>query len=460
MKVLMRIHHYSTVLLRGLCVMLFLTVPWTCPGQAQTATNAAVISSATPQTAAVSPGETAVWLTFGLDRVPFLQAKPVGSIPLWQLLSSLIYIFLAFYVSKFLDFFIRERVRKWAEKTETKLDDLLLELLRGPVKVVTFVVLLHIGMEVYAWPTLWTDVFSKALKIIVACSITYVLLKAVDLSIGLWHHRVVPGDNEQFSRQLLPLISKTLKVFVVIVAALVTSQNLGLNVTGLIASLSIGGIAVGLAAQDTLANVFGAVAVLTDRPFQVGDRIQIDSIDGMVEAIGFRSTRVRNLDGFLVTIPNKTMGNATITNVSKRTNIKTVMNIGVTYDTTVEKLQRAMAILEEVLKPHPMTGDLIINFNKFESSSLNILVVHFWNSTDFKAYMQAFQLFNLEIKRRFDAEGINFAFPTQTLYVKQDSKWRLDHSRPPLDVPDNVLKGPLSASAELRLEGMESSQPG
>ncbi len=387
---------------------------------------AAAAGTATPSVLAPD-----IWLTFELDRVSWLQARPLAGIPLWQYLASLIYIFLAFYLSKFLDYFIRERVQKWAAHTKTKLDDLLVTLVRGPVKVITFVILLHVGMRVYSWPEGMEVFLSNALKIVVACSITYVLLKAIDTLMSLWRERATTPDNEQFSKQLLPLLSKTFKVFVVIVAVLVTSQNLGFNVTGLIASLSIGGLAVGLAAQDTLANVFGAVAVLMDKPFKVGDRIQLDSVDGTVEAIGFRSTRVRNLDGHLVTIPNKTMGNATITNVSARPNIKTVMNIGVTYDTPAEKVQRAMVILEEVLKPHPKTADLIICFNKFESSSLNILVVHWWNSTDFKAYLLEFQRLNLEIKRRFDAEGINFAFPTQTVYLKQDSEWKRSDTVPP-----------------------------
>jgi MscS family membrane protein len=224
---------------------------------------------------------------------------------------------------------------------------------------------------------------------------------------------------------LFPIIRKALKIFVVVVSVLVTSQNLGMNVTGLLASLSIGGLAVGLAAQDTLSNLFGAVAIFADKPFRVGDRIQLDTIDGEVEAIGLRSTRVRNLDGFLVTVPNKTMANASIINISKRPNIKTVMNIGVTYDTTSAQIERAMRIVDEIYRPHPKTADLQISFNKFESSSLNILVVHWWNSTDFKEYLAGFQLLNLELKRRFDAEQISFAFPSQTVYLRQDSQWRL-----------------------------------
>jgi MscS family membrane protein len=374
--------------------------------------------------AQVAPAPPGVWLTFGLDRLTALQAAPFAGIPLWQYLASLIYILLAFYLSKGLDAFINGRLKELAGRTETAVDDLVIELLRGPVRVTSFVILLHMGMRIYSWPEGAAAFFSKGLKVIVAVSITYVLLKLVDVWMGWWRERAAGGD-EQFGRQLLPLIGKSLKVFVVIVATLVTSQNLGLNVTGLIASLSIGGLAVGLAAQDTLANLFGAVAILVDKPFKVGDRIQIDAVDGLVETIGFRSTRVRNLDGYLVVIPNKTMGNAIITNVAERPNIKTVMNIGVTYDTPAERVQRAMQIIEEIYKPHPKTSDLIISFNKFESSSLNILVVHWWNSTDFKEYLLGFQHLNLELKRRFDAEGISFAFPTQTVYLRQNSEWRM-----------------------------------
>lgn len=364
-----------------------------------------------------------VWLTFGLDRVPGLGTEAFGN-PVWQYLSFLVYVVLAFYVAKLLDWVIQKQLKRWAAKTETQLDDLLLELLRGPVKVIAFVVFLHIGLRLFDWPE-WTSRFiSNGLKIVVACSLTYIAVKFVDLLTGLWQQRAAAQEGV-VDHQLFPIIRKTLKIFVLVVAVLVTSQNLGMNVTGLLASLSIGGLAVGLAAQDTLSNLFGAVAIFADKPFRVGDRIQLDTVDGTVESIGLRSTRVRNLDGHLVTIPNRTMANANIVNVSKRAKIKTVLNIGLTYDTPAERVERAVQILDEILRPHPKTADLLICFNKFESSSLNIQVVHWWKSTDFNEYALGFQQFNLELKRRFDAEGISFAFPTQTVYLRQDSEWRL-----------------------------------
>lgn len=364
-----------------------------------------------------------VWLTFGLDRVPGLGAEVFGN-PVWQYLSFLVYVVLAFYVAKLLDWVIQKQLKRWAAKTETQLDDLLLELLRGPIKVIAFVVFLHIGLRLFDWPE-WTSRFiSNGLKIVVACSLTYIAVKFVDLLTGLWQQRAAAQEGV-VDHQLFPIIRKTLKIFVLVVAVLVTSQNLGMNVTGLLASLSIGGLAIGLAAQDTLSNLFGAVAIFADKPFRVGDRIQLDTVDGTVEAIGLRSTRVRNLDGHLVTIPNRTMANANIVNVSKRAKIKTVMNIGLTYDTPAERVERAVQILDEIIRPHPKTADLLICFNKFESSSLNIQVVHWWKSTDFNEYALGFQQLNLELKRRFDAEGISFAFPTQTVYLRQDSEWRL-----------------------------------
>ena len=255
------------------------------------------------------------------------------------------------------------------------------------------------------------------INIILAVSLTYMALKVTDVLVDVWRARNPEGDKGA-DDQLFAVIRKGLKAFLFVIAALVTMQNLGVNVTAAIASLSIGGLAIGLAAQDTLANLFGAVAIFADKPFRVGDRIRLDHVDGTVEGIGLRSTRVRNLDGHLVTIPNKTMGNATITNITARPNIKTEMNLGLTYDTPPEKVKRASLIVEEVCRTLPKTADVWVGFNRFEASALNLNVVHWWAGTDAKAHLAEMQQLNLEIKRRFEAEGIEFAYPTQTVHVR------------------------------------------
>ncbi len=420
MKKLMRRALWFSV---GLC--------WTClvwfPAFGQTNTNTVTVTAEVQSTngvrsvsAVVRNLEQQVYFTFGLKRIPVLQRTLFG-VPLYQYAASLIYVFLAFYFSKFLDYLVGTQLKRWASRTKTRLDDLVIGLIHGPIKIITFVILLHIGLQVFPWPAWIAHWISKGLLVIVACSVTYMLLKCADIVVEYWGSRARAREDRIFNEQLFPVIRKSLKAFVIVVAALVTTQNLGLDITAMLASLSIGGLALGLAAQDTVANLFGAVAVFVDKPFRVGDRIKLDSIDGTVESIGLRSTRVRSLDGYLVTVPNKTMGNATITNVTRRPTIKTELNIGITYDMPAEKVQRALDILTDTFRKHPMTADLVVGFNRFADSALNINVVHWWRGTnDHKAYVQGMQEMNLAIKKQFDAEGIEFAFPTQTLYVKRD----------------------------------------
>jgi MscS family membrane protein len=355
-----------------------------------------------------------------ISDLPALKHQFLGN-EVWKYLFSLIYIFLAFYVSKILDYLTRVWLKRWAEKTETKFDDLVLELLNGPVKVISFVVFLRIGLEVFSWGPTVQVVLEKTFALVVVITITYTILKFVDLLMGYWKLRAAGEADKEFNEQLFPIIRKSLKIFVIIIAVLFTCQNVfEKNISAILASLSIGGLAIGLAAQDTLANLFGAVAVFIDKPFRIGDRIKVDSVDGAVETIGLRSTRVRTLDGHLASIPNKTVGNATIVNITERPTIKTEMNFGVTYDTSTEKLKLALKILEEIFRAHPKTKDLIVSFNKFDASSLNIQVVHWWDGVDARQQLAGMQEMNLKIKERFDIERIEFAFPTQTLYVKQD----------------------------------------
>ena len=389
-------------------------------------TNSGSLAAAARKFELVSPA----WIESLATHLPFLKSQLWGN-ELWKYLFSLIYIFLAFYISKLMDFLTRIWLKRWAERTKTRFDNLLLELLNGPVKVVAFVIFLSIGLDIFEWPEMVQKILAKGFTVIVAITLTYMVLKFIDLLMTYWRQRTHADTDGEFNKQLFPIMRKSLKVFIIVVATLVTLDNLGVNITAAIASLSIGGLAVGLAAQDTLANLFGAVSVFMDKPFRIGDRIQIDAVDGTVESIGMRSTRVRNLDGHLVTIPNKTMGNSTITNVTSRERIKTVMNIGITYDTPVEKLKQALSIIKEVYGKHPQTSELIMSFNKFDSSALNIMVVHFWKDSDFVASLAGLQEMNLTLKERFDREKISFAFPTQTLYLKQDSEWRLNPETPP-----------------------------
>lgn len=378
-------------------------------------------SQSTPPPLRVIVGRLTGVLTFGLDRLEPLN-RPLFGIALWQYLAFLIYLALAFLLAKLLDYLVRGRLKKLAKKTSTKLDDLLQELLGVPIKVIAFVILLHVGLRLFPWPEWLEDFLSKGMTVVLACSLTYVALKAVNLLMNFWRLRTHREEDRIFNDQLYPVITKSLKIFLVIIAVLLTCSNLGLNITSLIASLSVVGLALGLAAQDTVANVFGAVTVFADKPFRIGDRIKLEGVDGIVESIGLRSTRVRNADGHLITVPNKTMGNATITNISRQPTIRTLMNVGLTYDTSSETVQKAVSILEDVLRSDPKTHDLTISFNQFGDSALNLQIVHWWAGTDPREHLQTLQQLNLKIKERFDQEKISFAFPSRTLYLRHEGE--------------------------------------
>ncbi len=277
-------------------------------GLSATNTNpAATNASAAKSSALVKELASPNWIKNMAQDWPFLRYNLWGN-ELWKYIFSLIYIFLAFYVSKLLDYVTRIWLKKWADKTQTKFDDLLLTLLNGPVKIISFVIFLRIGLDVFEWPPHVQNYLGKGFTVIVGATITYAAMKLVDLLMGYWHLRAAADGDKEFREQLFPIIRKALKAFVVVVAVLVTLDNIEIKITAVLASLSIGGLAVGLAAQDTLANLFGAVAILLDKPFRIGDQIMLDNVTGAVETIGLRSTRVRNLDGHLVTIPQQDHG--------------------------------------------------------------------------------------------------------------------------------------------------------
>jgi MscS family membrane protein len=400
-------------LFRGFCVLLVIIVSWSLWAEAQNATNKAAPSAAsTNQPPALvrsvekMQGE---YLTFGLDRVePLRQFKFLGE-PLWKYLASLIYILLAFYISKLIDFMTYFWLKKLTAKHTEDLMEFLLELLRGPIKVVALVIFLNLGLNIFNWSEVAKVWLSKALILTVAASLTYLAVKVVYLLLDIWRRRSAHEDNRKFNDQLFMIIRRSSGAFIVIVSVLVTASNIGINITAAITSLSIGGLAVGLAAQDTLANLFGAVAVFADKPFRIGDYIKMSEAEGRVETIGLRSTRVRNPEGHLIAVPNKTMGNAAITNITQRATIKTTMNFTFPRTLPTDKIKRALALLEEVYRSNPMTQDVWISFNQFTGSNINIMVVHWWKETDYQKYLAGMQEMNLQVKERFDAEGIPFA---------------------------------------------------
>lgn len=220
--------------------------------------------------------------------------------------------------------------------------------------------------------------------------------------------------------QLLRLFSRLVGAVLAVTLILVGGEEVGLPLIGLVAGVGIGGLAIALAAQDTLRNVLGSLMIFFDQPYRAGDRIVVLGHDGIVEQIGLRSTRIRLLDGQLVTIPNEKMASAEIANVSQRPSIQRIIRLGLTYGTPPEKVERAIAVLHEILDGHAANWAQPprIHFAELAPDSLTLTAHTWYQPAVYWDYADAQGRINLEILRRFGEEGIGFAFPTTTTILE------------------------------------------
>ena len=293
-----------------------------------------------------------------------------------------------------------------------------LSLLRGGLPVLS----VWVSIYLFRIPESVKVVIDRFFLGILTLLIIYLLARAVDAAVAILEVRAKKTASP-LDDQLVPLGGKVLKGFIWGVGLLLFLQNvLDYNISSLLAGLGVGGVAVAFAAQDMIANIFGAVMIYIDRPFKVGDAVSLEGYEGSIETIGLRSTRVRTWDGTLVVIPNRTVAAANITNLAVRPTRRTNFTIGLVYDTPTEKLERAVAILRDVMAKHPSTAQSRAYFNRFGDFSLNILVQHWCNEMNYEVYLRSMEEMNLEIKRRFEEEGIQFAFPTQTIEIKSSQK--------------------------------------
>jgi MscS family membrane protein len=220
--------------------------------------------------------------------------------------------------------------------------------------------------------------------------------------------------------ELVPFATKSLKVFVVIFGSLIAIQNFGINVMSILAGLGLGGLALALAAQDTAANLFGSITILMDRPLKIGDWIKVTDVEGQVEEVGFRSTRIRTPYGSLVTIPNATMAKEKIDNMGTR-NIRRIRHlIGVTYETPPQVMQNFMKSIEDLIRQIPEVDKetITVRFNAMNDFNLQILVNFFVHIQDISQEMEIQQRVLFQIMDLAKRHGVDFAFPTTTQYVK------------------------------------------
>jgi MscS family membrane protein len=270
-------------------------------------------------------------------------------------------------------------------------------------------------------PTLYelkvVQVVDKLILLLFIISAFWILLRIIDFIAHVFKYKALFSLSKS-DDQMVPFIKELSKIITVIFAFFVILGTVfNLNVATIIAGLGIGGIAVALAAQDSLQNLLGSFTIFADKPFLVGDLVRIDKFEGTVEKVGFRSTVIRTLDKTLVIIPNKKMVDSPLENLSLRNLWRMKFNIGLRYDTSAEVMQKISEQIQKVVNDHPATSDdTLVTFDSFGDSSLNIQVLYFIAIVDYNEYMRIRQDLNYKIIAIVEENGADFAFPTQTVF--------------------------------------------
>ncbi|MEM8867406.1 MAG: mechanosensitive ion channel family protein [Verrucomicrobiota bacterium] len=348
------------------------------------------------------------------------QTTVLGENTIWQLLALFCAILVGFTVGKVLKHLLTKR--SVAVKDTKPILSTGLESAGRGFPLLAFVVGLSTGINFLSLAGAH-EIVHTVVSILFTIGIGFMCYCIVDLP-REWMIRRASGTPSKMDDMLAPIISKSLRATIMVLVVVQIAQILsGKEITSILAGLGIGGLAFALAAQDTIKNFFGSVVLLFDKPFEIGDRVNIDGHDGPVEEVGLRSTKIRTLDGHLVTIPNGELANKAIWNIAKRPYIRRLFNITITYDTPPAKVREAKAIIEDILKDHEgMHEDFPprVYFDKFNDSALNLFCIYWYHPPAYWDFLAFGERVNLEILERFNAASIEFAFPTQTVHVEGD----------------------------------------
>lgn len=249
--------------------------------------------------------------------------------------------------------------------------------------------------------------------------VTVVALRLVDGFCDRWVV-LAQSTEDTFDDQLVPLVRQAGKTTLLIAALLLGSQAVGWDVTSLLTGLGIGGAAIALASKDTIANLFGSVVVFVDRPFQVGDWVELSGQEGTVEEVGLRTTRIRTFANSVITLPNSVLTTSAINNWSRMNKRRIKLTIGVTYDANAAQLRAGVTAIRDLLAEDSRIDQSfsLVNFTDFGPSSLDIFVYCFTTTTQWAEYMETRQDILLQMMERLQALGLSFAFPSQSLYLE------------------------------------------
>lgn len=311
------------------------------------------------------------------------------------------------------------RLGKFAERTKTEIDDLIVEVLKKTRFFFFAVLALYIGSQVLT-------LSPSGLRLLKVTLVLGTLLQS-----AIWGNVVISFLLSRAVKQrvgtdaagatTLSALGVVAKLALWSILLLLALDNLGVNITGLVAGLGIGGIAVALALQNVLGDLFASLSIALDKPFVIGDFIIVDQLLGTVEHIGLKTTRIRSLSGEQIVFSNTDLLKSRVRNFKRMYERRVVFGIGVTYQTPHEKLSAIAEVLREIIEAQPDVRFDRAHFKEYADSSLNYEGVYYVKSPDYNKYMDIQQAINLEIYRRFQDEGIEFAYPTRTLYLQKMS---------------------------------------
>ena len=386
------------------------------------AAAAAALPEPSPETAARSASRPEFDLS---SYFPTWAQHEILGIAAWQFLAAFALLLLGLLLKKTSDFIFERKLIPLLKKTRFEFDNLCAQAVSKPTGYLFLLAGLAAAFGVIALPTepnVRAFVFGT-LKVLFVADVMWFVFRGVDMAVH-YLESLAARTESKLDDQLVPIVRKALKATIAVVSFVWVIQLLGYSVSSLIAGLGIGGLAVALALQDTLSNFFGSIFIFLDRPFAVGDWIKVDGTEGVVEAIGFRSTRVRTWPATLVSIPNKQVASSTIDNWSKMPKRRVTQTVGVTYETRPEQMEQAVAAIRDILvKDEGVDQEfIVVRFSDFGESSLNILVYYFTRATAFADHLATKERINLALMRALRAMGLSIAFPTQTVYIKGQTR--------------------------------------
>ncbi|MFY0697006.1 MAG: mechanosensitive ion channel family protein [Balneola sp.] len=339
-------------------------------------------------------------------------------IQIWQYIAVFCWLLLGLIFRKVFEFILDNYIHKLAKKTTFTWDD---DLIDGIDKPSGFIFMMFFWLATFTNLQLSVTVnhyLSLILEIAVSVGFIWLFYNLSDV-FSKYLGVLTSKTETKLDDQLVPLIRKTLRFFVLVMGIILILQNNGYNVASLIAGLGIGGLAVALAARDTLANFFGSVTIFVDKPFRIGDWIKVAGVEGTVEEVGFRSTRIRTFYNSLVSVPNSNISNNEVDNLGLREYRRLLTTLNLTYSTSPEQMEAFVEGIKAIVKSnsHFRQDFYEVHFNAFGAHSLDVMVYVFFKVPDWSTELQQKHNFFLEVLKLAKEVGVEFAFPTQTLHV-------------------------------------------